>query len=197
MRRGVSTALTGLGCEIVGQAADGLEAISNCKAMQPTLLMLDVSMPRAGAIEVIEEVRRWAPDTKIIILTGITNATVLQPIYQAGIAAMVLKDSPVETLEKAILKSIDNKFFLDPKIEGILTESTAVVLSRREQQILGLLLRGNNNLEVAKLINISPHTVNNHRSSIMRKLDAHSIVELMTTAMRLGLVSPPSAGTEG
>lgn len=187
VRRGVTASLARLGFDVVGEAADGLQAVSKCKVLQPRLLVLDLSMPRAGAIEVVEEVRRWSPETRIVVLTGVTDATFLQPVINAGIGGIVLKDSPAETLERALAA---REFFLDPKLEELLAKAREALLSKREQQVLGLLLRGNSNAEVAGLINISPHTVNNHRSSIMRKLGAHSIVELMSISLRMGLIDP-------
>ena len=190
VRRGVAASLEQLDCVVVGEAKDGLEAIALCKRLTPELLLLDLSMPHAGANEVIEEVRRWSSDTRILVLTGVANASFLQPVVDAEVNGVVLKDSPIESLEAGIRACRDNEFFLDPELETILSRTDDVLLSRREQQVLGLLLRGNNNAQVAKLLNVSPHTVNNHRSNIMRKLDAHSIVELMSIALRRGLVDP-------
>lgn len=196
VRQGVRTSLERMGFQVIADAQDGLEAIDACKRLKPDVLVLDFSMPKAGANEVIEEVRRFSPSTRVLILTGVTNASVLQPLVQLDIMGIVLKDSPVATMEQALGADKPHETFLDPALELILKRADHAILSKRELQVLGLLLRGNSNSEVASLLNVSPNTVSNHRTSIMRKLDAHSVVELMMKATKLGLIDPEIVGDD-
>jgi len=188
VRDGVVRLLQQFDLTLLGEASDGLEAIGLCKHHQPDLLLADVSMPRAGALEIIEEIRRWSPQTKIVVFTGITSSATLQPLDAASVEGIVLKDSPAEVFQSVVEQVLAGDVARDPAVVQALNKPGIVDLTRREQQVMGFLLRGYSNAAIADELNISAATVNNHRANLMRKLDVHSITELMGLALREGLL---------
>lgn len=187
--------------DIVGEAADGREAIRRCLELKPDLLLLDLSMPRLGGIEAIGEVRRQVPVTKILVLTVHKTEEYVLASLRAGATGYVLKDATHQELLAAIRTVLAGKRYLSPDIadkviDGYLmgrkTEATSSPWERltpREREVLKLVAEGSKNREIADFLCISMKTVEKHRDSLMKKLDLHSIAALTAYAIEKGLVS--------
>ena len=177
------------GISIVGEAEDGLRAISLVRQLQPTLLTLDIAMPLAQGIEIYGEVRRWSPDTKVIVFTGMTSVGLLSDLITSGVDGLFMKRSDPEQMRDAIPVILNGGKVIAPDVLELL-EQTEVpnVLTTRERQIVSLIASGATNREIAERLGVSHKTIDNHRTNIMRKLDVHSVAELLSYALREGLL---------
>ena len=185
---------------IVGEAADGREAIHRCRELKPDLLLLDLSMPRLGGLDAIGEVRRQAPATKILVLTVHKTEEYVLASLRAGAAGYVLKDATHQELLAAIRTVLSGKRYLSPDIadkviDGYLQGRKNDVpatpwerLTPREREVLKLVAEGSKNREIADFLCISLKTVEKHRDSLMKKLDLHSAAALTAYAIEKGLV---------
>jgi len=185
---------------IVGEAADGREAIHRCRELKPDLLLLDLSMPRLGGLDAIGEVRRQAPATKILVLTVHKTDEYVLASLRAGAAGYVLKDATHQELLAAIRTVLSGKRYLSPDIadkviDGYLQGRKNDVpatpwerLTPREREVLKLVAEGSKNREIADFLCISLKTVEKHRDSLMKKLDLHSAAALTAYAIKKGLV---------
>ena len=168
------------------EAQDGLEAIATVRAKRPDLLSLDVAMPFAQGIGVYLEARRWSPDTKIIVFTGMTSRTILGELVRAGVDGLFLKSGDPKHLINAIPLVMNGGRVISPDVVDLLENTPENGLTEREQQILGFVATGNTNREIAETLGISFKTVDHHRTNLMRKLGVHSTAELLGYAFREG-----------
>lgn len=190
LRDGVKTILLSVeGISIVAEAQDGLEAISAVRQHKPDLLTLDMAMPYAQGLEIYEEVRRWSPDTRIIVFTGLTSLGLLSELVTAGVDGLFAKRGDPEKLRESIPVILNGAKVIAPEIVALLEGGTpASGLTARERQILSLVATGLSNKEIASRLGVSLKTVDNHRTNLMRKLDVHSVAELLSYALREGLL---------
>lgn len=187
--------------EIVGEAADGLEAIQGIEKHSPDLILIDLSMPRMDGIESIKEIKKRQPATKIIALTVHKTEEYVLATLKAGADGYILKDSTHGDLVTAIKSVINGKRYLSPGIsklviegylegkETIKTKSSWETLTQRERGILKLIGEGYKNKEIADFLCISPKTVEKHRSNLMSKLNLHSTSALTAFALEKGLIA--------
>lgn len=192
--------------EIVGEAGNGHEAISVIGEQRPDLVLLDVALPDKTGIELIGEIKNVSSKTIIMIISMHSKVDYIVKAFKAGATGYVVKDSAAERLLQGIDAVLRDEYFLDssvshkvieklmewPKEEARITDRGYDRLTSREQEILALLAEGLSAREVAEKLFISPRTVENHRSSIMRKLDLHSNHELIRYAAKLGLIDTES-----
>lgn len=177
--------------EIVAQAVNGLDAIAKVKAHTPDLLFLDISMPHANGLEIINDVRRWSPDTCIVVLTGITAGGLLAHVVQAGVQGLFSKASPAADIVEQLDLILDGGHYVDPGLVALIEQSNgAASLTDRERQTLNMIVAGKSNKEIARQLNISIKTVEKHRGSLMSKLAVRSVAELMARALKDGLIDP-------
>lgn len=175
--------------EIVGEAENGLEAISLSKELQPTLLTLDAGMPLAKGMEVFVEVRRWSPETRIIVITGFNAKGHLADWIAAGVDGMLLKSTTPDEMRKGFQVVLGGGSYVAHEVLAILEEHSEVPpLTARERQVLHLIADGCNNAEIAKRLSVSAKTVDNHRTRLMAKLDVHSVAQLIAYALKEGLL---------
>ncbi|PHS35195.1 MAG: DNA-binding response regulator [Robiginitomaculum sp.] len=190
VRRGVSQILSTIAnINIVCEAENGLVAISALKQFKPDLLVVDAAMPLAKGIEVLTECRRWSPQTRIILLTGFTSAGLLAQWLNADVDGILLKSCSPEDMKKAFVIVLNGGKFISLAAQALLSEThTVAELTPRETEVLSLIASGHQNLSIAQRLGISKRTVEKHRSSLMLKLDVTSVAELMTYALREGLL---------
>jgi DNA-binding NarL/FixJ family response regulator len=186
--------------EVVGEAADGREAIRLAEKLSPTLVLMDLSMPRMGGIEAIREIRKKWPRIKILALTVNESEEYVLAALKAGADGYILKDSTHQELIQAIQNVLTGKRVLSPGIsekviEGYLAGKKSQTiktpwdtLTQREREVLKLIGEGHKTNEIADYLFISPHTVEKHRSNIMEKLDLHSVSALTAYAIEKDLV---------
>ena len=173
---------------VVGEAEDGLSAVALVKAHKPDLIILDIAMPQATGIEAIEEVRRWSPDTKIAVLTGMTAKTLLRHVFESGVEGIFMKSSDTERWVEDLTAICNGARKIPDKVMKLVQETETTHLTRRERQILFAVVRGESNAKIAERLNISASTVDGHRTKLMRKLGVHSTAELIAKSFRDGLL---------
>ena len=197
MRAGIKDALetpgliTAEGISVLAEAADGLEAIAMVRQHRPDLLMLDVQMPLAGGVEVLIEARRWSPDTKIVVLTGVAAVGLVSSLVDSGVDGLFSKADDNTELYQRLPGILNGQRYIAKTFVAALEEAPKPeLLTARERQILNMILSGQSNKEIANALGISAKTVDKHRTSMMQKIDVHSVPQLMAFALREGLIDP-------
>jgi DNA-binding NarL/FixJ family response regulator len=200
VRKGVRTLLEEQpGWEVAAEAADGREAVEKAKLVQPDVTILDLSMPELNGLEAAKEILKSVP-TKVLILTMYDSDPLIRQTLEAGARGYLLKSDAGRDLVSAVDALRRNKTFFTPKVaqmvlEGYLGRPTkenndenprknGLRLTARQKQILQLLAEGKSSKEVAVALNISVKTAETHRANIMRRLDCHSVTELVRYAIR-------------
>jgi two-component system, NarL family, response regulator NreC len=186
--------------EVVGEAAEGKEAVRLTEKLSPAMVLMDLSMPKMGGVEAIREIKKKSPKVKILALTVHDSEEYVLAALKAGADGYILKDSTHEELIQALRNLLAGKRVLSPGIsekviEGYLAGKKSPplhtpwdTLTHREREVLKLIGEGNKNNEIADYLCISPHTVEKHRSNIMEKLNLHSVSALTAYAIEKGLV---------
>ena len=186
--------------EIIGEAADGREAVRFVEKQIPDLILMDLSMPRMTGMDAIREIKKRYPQTKIIALTVHKTEEYLRTTLQAGADGYVLKDATHDELMMAIENVLKGKTYLSPGVSGKVIEgylegkesqipaSKMGLLSQREREVLKLIAEGYKNKEIATDLCISLKTVEKHRANLMKKLDLHNAAALTAYAIEQGLV---------
>jgi DNA-binding NarL/FixJ family response regulator len=201
VRKGVRTLLEEQpGWEVAAEAADGREAVEKAKLVQPDVTILDLSMPELNGLEAAKEILKTV-QTKVLILTMYDSDPLIRQTLEAGARGYLLKSDAGRDLVSAVDALRRNKTFFTPKVaqmvlEGYLGRPTkendedsnnrknGLRLTARQKQILQLLAEGKSSKEVAVALNISVKTAETHRANIMRRLDCHSVTELVRYAIR-------------
>ena len=179
--------------DVVGEAEDGLSTVAMVKSLQPQMLILDIAMPQATGVEVVEEVRRWSPQTKIAVVTGMNSKGLLQHVYESGVEGVFLKSGGTDGWVQDFLAICEGERRICDAVLDIVEENRgANALTGRERQILFSIARGESNAVIAERLGISANTVDKHRTKIMRKLGVHSAAELLARAFRDGLLDGAS-----
>jgi DNA-binding NarL/FixJ family response regulator len=194
VREGVKLLLEMEGFEIVGQAADGLEAVRLVRELGPEIAILDRSMPLLNGVDAAREIRMAAPATRLILLTMDTDEGHLLEALRAGFRGCVLKSYEARELVEAIRVVMRGGTYLHPGLSQVVVEAyisrTAIEpdpLSPRERQVLQLLAEGKKTREVAELLFVSVKTAESHRTRIMKKLGIKETAGLVRYALRLGV----------
>lgn len=181
---------------VVGEAADGREALRLIKDLQPDIVILDVSMPELNGLDTAERARQVSPETKVIILSmhGIEEYVALA--LKAGAAGYLLKDAAKAELEMAVKAVAQGQFYLSPAISRQVVEDylhggpTGVdLLSARQREILQLIAEGKSTREIADSLHLSIKTIESHRAQLMERLGIHDLAGLVRYALRKGLIS--------
>ena len=187
--------------EIVGEAANGLEAIRTVRELEPDLVLMDISMPKMNGFEAIGEIKSILPSTRIVILTVHKEEEFVLEAFRAGADGYVLKHESQDELLMGLATALEGKRFISPMIsekvlEGFLEGAKSLkqatswdTLTSRERQVLKLIAEGYTNKEIAENLFISVKTVETHRANLMRKLDLHSASELTAFAAKKGLIA--------
>lgn len=187
--------------EIVGETANGRETVEQASALKPDVVVMDVGMPLLNGIEATRMIVSEHPATAVVILSMHADESYVMRALKAGAKGYLLKDSAPADLIGAIHAVSQNKSFFSPQVSRILAEDYVRVLKQkgavdsydlltgREREVLQLLAEGKANKEVATTLNISPYTVETHRSHILEKLNLHNPAELILYAVRKGLIS--------
>jgi DNA-binding NarL/FixJ family response regulator len=203
IRRGVRTVLQARrGWKVVGEAANGREAVEKAIKLKPDVAVLDISMPELDGLEVTRQIRESVPNVKVLVLTMHESDQMVRRALDAGASGYLLKSDSTDSLPKAVKAVSENKRFLTPKISDIVLDGFINAGSKpdeakpggprttpRELEIIRLLAQGKSNKELSAQLGISVRTVETHRSKIMLKLGLHSLAELIHYAMRNQIIS--------
>lgn len=186
-------AVEDFGIRVVAEAADGFETLAAVKEHAPDLLLLDLTMPLSGGAEVFNDIRRWSPDTKIVVFSSVTAGGVLSELIEAGVDGLFAKGGPNDLLYEKLPLILRGGRFVAPEVLDMIGDrQDAVSLTPRERQTLHMILQGRTTKEIAAAQGISPRTAEKHRASLMGKLEVRSVAELMARALRDGLLDEPS-----
>jgi DNA-binding NarL/FixJ family response regulator len=203
VRQGLRTFLESRpGIEVVGEAGDGDEVVTEVERLHPDVVLMDVVMPGGGGIAAIRRIRERVPETRVVVLTSFASDDQVIPAVQAGAAGYLLKDVEPSQLEAAIRLAREGEALLDPQIAGRVMEEVArptpggdlASLTPREREVLELLGRGLSNRELADTLVVSEKTVKTHVSNILMKLGVHDRTQAALLAVRAGLVDAGEAG---
>ena len=187
--------------QVVGEAADGRQAVTLSESAHPDVVIMDIGMPNLNGIEAARQIMNHNPRTAIAILSMHSDESYVIRALKAGARAYLLKDSAEADLLAAVRALTEGKSFFSPAISKILVEDymrqlesrgvedTYELLTNREREILQLLAEGKTNKEVANILNLSLYTVETHRTHILQKLNLHSVPELILYAVRKGIIS--------
>ena len=177
------------GLNVVAKLQNGIQAIAAVKKFRPDCALLDLSMPGANGLEVYLEAKRWSPETKFVIITGISAATLFQQLYDAGIDGLFVKNAPPETITDGIIRICDGERVIAPQaMKEIKSVKNNKELSSRELDVLKALANGQSNKDIAQSLGISPKTVDTHRTNLLRKMNVNSTASLLVNAMKIGLL---------
>lgn len=188
--------------EVIGEAADGIEAVELVRRLKPDLAILDISMPRMGGIEATKRIKEISPSTSILILTAYDDDQYVFALLEAGAAGYLLKDVSADELVRAVRAvhagepvlhpAITRKVlarFAEKKGDGAKQPANGASLSSREIEVLRLAARGMSNAAIAQELALSTRTVQVHLTHIFAKLGVASRTEAVIAALRLGWFS--------
>ncbi|ADK83443.1 two component transcriptional regulator, LuxR family [Desulfarculus baarsii DSM 2075] len=189
---------------IIGEAANGFEAVETVLRLRPELVTMDIAMPEQSGIEAAKQIAAELPETRVIILSVHSRKTFILEALKAGARGYVLKDSAGEKLVDAAKAVLRGECYLDSPVAGHIVDEFVKMpdmtpapaqdsqerLTDRERQLLRLVVEGLPNREIADKLCLSQKTVENHRANIMRKLGRHDVIGLVKYAIATGLVDP-------
>ena len=205
LRSGLS-ALLGLepDLEVVGEAGTGEEAIERTRALQPDVVVMDIEMPRMDGLEATRRIAALEQDTQVLVLTSSDEKDALLPVMEAGGSGYVRKTHAEDELIDAIRTVARGEVFLYPSATTILLRGYRMAqeqgaanpleeLSDREREVLALTAEGYSSRQIGKKLFLSPKTVDTYRSRMMKKLGLESRSELVSIALRTGLLKSGEA----
>ena len=196
VRSGLSTYLmTCDDMELVGEAANGEQALKLCSQAKPNVVLMDLVMPGMDGATCTRLIREQCPDTQILALTSFKEQELVQGVLQAGAIGYLLKDVSADELANAIRAAYAGRSTLAPEAAQVLIQATrqptdkiGYDLTEKEREVLALLVQGLNNNDIAKRLVVSPSTAKFHVSSILSKLRASSRTEAVAIALQNDLV---------
>ena len=205
MRRGLRNMLEGHpGWEICGEAHTGTEAVNKTKELKPHVVILDISMPEMDGLEAARQIRMHSPRTEILVLSMHYSDQLIREILEVGIRGYVVKSDSDRDLVLAVEALANHRPFFTPHATELmltnLTTSPAAItsgaetlkdrLTAREREIIRLISEGHSSKQVASTLGISVKTADTHRANIMRKLQVHTVSELVRYALRNQIIEP-------
>ncbi len=187
--------------EVVGEASNGMEAITKVKELAPDIVLMDLAMPVMGGLEATRRIRKSYPKTKVLVLTQYDDTDYVVPVIETGARGFVTKMSAFSELAAAIQAVYRGESYLSPSAAAALVEEFQVktgvdgekdpyqLLTDREREVLKLLAEGHTAREIAEILVISPKTVEWHRTSLMEKLNIHNRTDLIKFAIRKRIIT--------
>ena len=186
-------------CEVVAEAADGVEALEKARATRPEVVVLDISMPRLSGIEAVRRIREEVPTASVLAVTVHDEEEYVLHMVRAGASGYLVKDSAATELLEAIEALVRGRGYFGPHASAALarqlqhperkTDDPYGALTKREREVFHLAVEGNTTKEIARRLGISVKTADNHRTRLMEKLGVHNVAELVRYAARHGLLA--------
>ena len=184
--------------KIVGEAANGQQAVELCLHLQPHIVVMDIHMPRLNGLEATRQIIQALPATKILILSASSDPIHLEELMKLKISGYLLKQSEAELLPAAIRKAYNGQSYFSPSIARHLEREVSnhdtlehfctTGLTSREAEVLQLVAEGNANKQISAVLHISVKTVEKHRQSLMKKLHIHDTAGLTRYAIDQGVI---------
>ena len=185
------------GCKVIAEATDGRDAVEKAKDMHPDVAIVDIGMPSLNGLEATRQIVKKAPRTRVLVLTMHDTNPLIQQVVKAGARGYVLKSDVASDLVSAVEALCRDQTFFTSKVSQIILDryvgkADGVAngpdedspLTPREREIVQLLAEGKSSKEVASVLGISVKTAETHRINLMRKLDCHSVAEVVRYAVR-------------
>jgi two-component system response regulator NreC len=188
--------------EVVGEAANGKEALEKVRKLTPDVVLMDLAMPIMGGLEATRRIRREFPGTKVIAVTQYDDSDYVVPVIEAGARGFITKMAAFSELASAIRAVYGGGSYLSPSAAAALVEEcqqkttgeggkdSYQQLTDREKEVLKLVVEGYTARQIADMLVISPKTVEWHKTSLMNKLNIHNKTELIKFAIRKALITP-------
>jgi len=193
------------GWEVCGEAADGRSAVEKAEELRPDVVIIDIGMPQLNGLEATRQILKGQPDSRVLVLSVYESEQLVEEVLDAGARGYVLKSDASRDLVRAIEELLRNHTFFTSRVGQLVLETYlgrrahgkmkggSSPLTPREREVVQLLAEGKSSKEVAVALNLSVKTAETHRANIMRKLDVHSISELVLYAVKNNIVQvePP------
>jgi DNA-binding NarL/FixJ family response regulator len=188
------------GIEVVGEAADGREAVEVVERLAPDVLLMDLAMPRLSGTQAIARVRALGVGTQVVVLSMYSDGALVLQALRSGAGGYLLKDSVTEELLLAVRAAKRGEIYLSPAVSQTLLAvyltcqsedggaTSSERLTPREHEVLQLVSEGYTNNAIAQQLHISVRTVEKHRANLMSKLDVHDVAGLVRVAIKQGLI---------
>jgi DNA-binding NarL/FixJ family response regulator len=204
VRKGIRSLLEAQkGWEVIGEARDGRDAVEKAAKLKPDVIILDHGMPRLNGLEAVRRIMKVHPQAKVLIVTMHDSDELIREVLDAGARGYVTKSDTGQDLVVAVEALSRNKTYFTSKVDQMVLDrflqiNTGKVdmkptrdrLTSRQREIVQLLAEGKTSKEVATILGLSTKTVETHRAQIMRRLDCHSVSELVRYAIRNNIVQP-------
>lgn len=185
--------LEGAGFTVLGTALDGIRALEAVTALGPVVCIADVRMPKLDGLELSREIAKVAPETAVLLYSGVSDQGLVSEALDAGARGFALKDAPLEDLGRAIDTVASGGLYIDPVLAAALATSRSSDarkgLSEREREVLRMLAEGGSYAEIGTTLHLSPDTVRAHSQRAMSKLGARTRTQAVAVALRDGLVA--------
>jgi DNA-binding NarL/FixJ family response regulator len=191
------------GWEVCGIATTGREAVRQALALEPDVVVMDMSMPELNGLDAAVQIKRRLPRTEILIFTAHETDELIREVFEAGAKGFIFKSDAHQLLVKAIQSLSEHKAFFTNKVSEVLfadilnrngarphAAENGKRITMREREIVQLVAEGKNNKEIAGLLGISVRTAETHRASVMRKLSLDSLASLVRYAIRHKMIEP-------
>jgi DNA-binding NarL/FixJ family response regulator len=187
--------------EVVGEAADGREAVRLADELSPNVVIMDIGMPLLNGLEATAQIRRLSERIGVIVLSMHTDESYIVRALDAGARGYLLKDNADEDIERAIRSvALGRPYFSHSIAEALLEDYVRLMrerrvqdsyelLTEREREVLQLLAEGKSNKDAAAVLDLSPYTVDTHRTNLMQKLGLHNTAEIVLYAVRKGIIA--------
>lgn len=191
-----------MGVEVVAEAADGREAVRLAKAFTPDVVLMDIAMPKLNGLDAASQIVRDNPRTGVIVVSMYVDESYILRALSTGARGYLLKDNADDELEAAIRSVAVGRPYFSRVIADTLLEDhvrvmrtkgmtdSGALLTEREREVLQLLAEGRSNKEAAGILNLSPYTIDTHRTNLMQKLGLHNTAEIVLFAVRNAIIRP-------
>ena len=199
VRKGIMASLSQeANIQIVGEAADGVQALKLARELKPDIMLTDIDLPEKNGLIVTETIRKEIPSIRVLILSMHTNTDYVLRIVQSGASGYVLKGGTTDDLLRAIETVNNGEAFFSPEVartalnqfvRGNSSGGSLSTLTAREREVLIQIADGLSNKEIASQLGVGVRTVETHRERIMKKLNIHSVAGLTKFALSQGLIS--------
>jgi len=202
VREGLRWALEHAGLDVVGEAADGEEAVDMAEQHRPDVVLMDLSMPVLSGAAATKRIRTLVPGTSVLVLSMLSDDSAVSSALDAGAGGYLVKDCTTSEIVDAVKRVAGGERVMAPSVSSAMSASgerstrpsmpsvasTRPLISKREEEVLRLMATGVSIPEAARRLYISVKTVKNHLSSIYQKLDSHDRAQAVLKAMRMGLI---------
>jgi two-component system response regulator NreC len=197
VRQGLRALLERSGFEVVGEAADGQEAVKLAESLRPDVAVLDLTMPVLNGLDAGRQILQRKPTPAVMLLTMHTEEHHVAAALRAGFRGYLLKTQAAEDLVRAIRDVVRGQIFLSSAVSRVVIDgyvsgaaAPCEALAPRERQVLQLVAEGNTSKEIASQLGLSVKTVDSYRARVMEKLDVHETAGLVRYAIRHGVIEP-------